>query len=67
MEGGKGRRDGRWEEMGGERWKTLPSMVHEDVCTLLEHKNTPIVSLIDTITIGLRTTEESCPSDSSQL
>ena len=25
----------------------------------------PIVSLIDTITIGLRTTEESCPSDSS--
>ena len=26
-----------------------------------------IVSLIDTITIGLRTTEESCPSDSSQL
>ena len=27
----------------------------------------PIVSLIDTITIGLRTTEESCPSDSSQL
>ena len=27
----------------------------------------PIVSLIGTITIGLRTTEESCPSDSSQL
>ena len=25
----------------------------------------PIVSFIDTITIGLRTTEESCPSDSS--
>ena len=25
----------------------------------------PIVSLIDTITIGLRTTEESCPSDST--
>ena len=25
----------------------------------------PIVSFIDTITVGLRTTEESCPSDSS--
>ena len=28
--------------------------------------STPIVSLIDTITIGLRTTEESCPSDFSK-
>ena len=34
------------------------------LCQLQNMYNT-IVSLIDTITIGLRTTEESCPSDSS--
>ena len=62
----------QWQSTGGSSqrpWVQFPAapLFISSPCRFkgLRTVAAPIVSLIDTITIGLRTTEESCPSDSS--
>ena len=62
----------QWQSTGGSSqrpWVRFPAapLFLSSPCRFkgLRTVAAPIVSLIDTITIGLRTTEESCPSDSS--